>query len=222
MKKIITATVLSSVLLLTTSAMANEIKTVKPYNPFSSLKVYKFTDFKTKFFDFCNSNTKPENGETNQNQPAPDINIQPETNQPVPDTKPETNQPETPPMQEETGYAQQVLNLVNQERSARGLGALTLDNSLSNVAYLHSKDMSDNNFFSHNNLKGETPFDRIKKASISYKTAGENIAMGYKSPEAVVDGWMNSDGHRANILNASFTKMGLGYYNNYWTQLFIG
>ena len=64
----------------------------------------------------------------------------------------------------------------------------------------------------------------IKNFGISYKTAGENIAKGYKTPQAVVDGWMNSSGHRANILNASYTQIGVGYVanGNYWTQMFIG
>lgn len=129
-------------------------------------------------------------------------------------------------VQTDLEYARAVLNLVNKERTSRGLSALILDEGLSNVAQKHSKDMAENNYFSHTNLAGESPFDRIKKAGISYRTAGENIAAGQKTPEAVVSSWMNSEGHRKNILNASFNKMGLGYvtansgYKTYWTQVF--
>lgn len=141
-----------------------------------------------------------------------------------PEVKPETQKPEA----ENKSFAQEVLSLVNAQRTKNGLKALTLDSSLSKVAQAHSDDMAKNNYFSHTSLSGLSPFDRIKNAGISYKTAGENIAAGQKTPEQVVQGWMNSEGHRKNILNASFTKMGLGYatsnsgYKTYWTQLFIG
>ena len=129
-------------------------------------------------------------------------------------------------VQTQSEYAREVLNLVNKERTSRGLSALSLDEGLSKVAQNHSKDMAENNYFSHTNLAGESPFDRLKKGQISYRTAGENIAAGQKTPEAVVNSWMNSEGHRKNILNASFNKMGLGYvtansgYKTYWTQVF--
>lgn len=141
-----------------------------------------------------------------------------------PEQQPEANKPQT----ENTSYAQEVLRLVNAERTKNGLKALTLDASLSKVAQGHSDDMAKNNYFSHTSLSGKSPFDRIKNAGISYKTAGENIAAGQKTPAQVVSGWMNSEGHRKNILNGSFTKMGLGYatsnsgYKTYWTQVFIG
>ena len=83
--------------------------------------------------------------------------------------------------------------------------------------------MKDNNYFSHTSPVYGSPFDMMKQFGISYKTAAENIAMGYKTPQAVVDGWMNSSGHRANILNASFNTIGVGYVaaGNYWTQMFV-
>jgi uncharacterized protein YkwD len=83
--------------------------------------------------------------------------------------------------------------------------------------------MAKNNFFSHTNLKGQSPFDRLKNAGITYKTAGENIAMGQKSAQEVFNSWMNSEVHRANILNGSFNKMGGGLSDSsskYWTQIF--
>ena len=142
--------------------------------------------------------------------------------------KPEANTPQTPttPNIQENTYAKAVLDLVNTERAKQGLNPLSLDEKLNNVAYAHSKDMADNNFFSHTNLKGQSPFDRMKNAGISYRAAAENIAAGQKTPEQVVKSWMNSDGHRKNILNGSFNKMGLGYYKTqggygtYWTQVF--
>jgi len=148
-----------------------------------------------------------------------------------PEAKPPVQKPESSIPEADTNassYASEVLRLVNVERAKNGLQALTLDSSLSAVAKKHSEDMAAKNYFSHTNLSGQSPFDRLKSAGISYKTAGENIAAGQKSPSQVVTGWMNSEGHRKNILNKSFTKMGLGYaesnsgYGTYWTQLFIG
>lgn len=120
-------------------------------------------------------------------------------------------------------YEKQVVDLVNKERTQRGLNALTQDWELSRVARYKSQDMKDNNYFSHTSPTYGSPFQMMKSFGITYKTAGENIAKGYKTPEAVVNGWMNSSGHRANILNSSFTRIGVGYVQNgnYWTQMFI-
>ena len=126
--------------------------------------------------------------------------------------------------EDSASFEQQVVTLVNQQRAANGLAPLTLNIQLSNAARAKSQDMHDNKYFSHTSPTYGSPFDMLKKFGISYRTAGENIAMGYASPEAVVNGWMNSPGHRANILNASFTQIGVGYVadGNYWTQEFIG
>lgn len=123
-----------------------------------------------------------------------------------------------------SSYAQQVLDLVNEQRAANGLQSLTLSSSLSAVAQAKAQDMKDNNYFSHNSPTYGSPFDMMKTFGISYRTAGENIAMGYATPKAVVTAWMNSSGHRANILNANYTQMGIGYVatGNYWSQMFIG
>ncbi len=122
----------------------------------------------------------------------------------------------------DSSYASEVLRLVNEYRAQYGLEALTLNNKLSEVAQAKAQDMKDNNYFSHNSPTYGTAFEMMKSFGISYSAAGENIAMGYSSPSAVVEGWMNSEGHRANILNGSFTQMGLGYAGNYWCQMFIG
>lgn len=122
-----------------------------------------------------------------------------------------------------TEYEKEVVRLVNIERSKNGLSPLTYDWELSRVARYKSQDMKDNNYFSHTSPTYGSPFQMMKSFGISYKTAGENIAKGYKTPKAVVNGWMNSSGHRGNILNPSFTRIGVGYVNDghYWTQMFI-
>lgn len=121
-------------------------------------------------------------------------------------------------------YEQEVIRLVNQIRAENGLPALTHNWELSRVARYKSRDMKDNRYFSHTSPVYGSPFQMIRNFGISYRTAGENIARGYATPQAVVNGWMNSSGHRANILNASFTQIGVGYVaeGNYWTQMFIG
>ncbi|MBD5140329.1 MAG: hypothetical protein HDT25_02785 [Ruminococcus sp.] len=121
-------------------------------------------------------------------------------------------------------YEKEVVDLVNEIRKEYGLSELTLNTELSAVARAKSQDMKDNQYFSHTSPTYGSPFDMMKTFGISYRTAGENIAMGYRTPEAVVDGWMNSEGHRANILNSSYKEIGVGYVSsgNYWTQMFIG
>ena len=121
-------------------------------------------------------------------------------------------------------YEKEVVRLVNEIRVENGLAELAYDWELSRVARYKSQDMKDNNYFSHTSPVYGSPFKMMKDFGIPYRSAGENIAKGYASPQAVVDGWMNSPGHRANILNASFTHIGVGYVSDgrYWTQLFVG
>lgn len=121
-------------------------------------------------------------------------------------------------------YEQEVVDLTNEEREKRGLSPLKADTELSEVAHEKSRDMSANNYFSHDSPNYGSPFDMMKTYGVSYQTAGENIARGQQSPEEVVDGWMNSEGHRENILNEDFTNIGVGYVEdgNYWTQEFTG
>ena len=121
-------------------------------------------------------------------------------------------------------YEQEVVRLVNAERAKYGLSALTEDWELSRVARYKSQDMHDNRYFAHSSPTYGTPFQMIRAFGLSYRAAGENIAMGYPTPAAVVAGWMNSEGHRANILSGSYTKIGVGYVadGHYWTQQFIG
>ena len=121
-------------------------------------------------------------------------------------------------------FEEQVIDLTNQQRRANGLKDLKANWELSRIARIKSQEMCDRKYFSHTSPTYGSPFDMIKSFGISYKTAGENIAMGQRTPKDVVNAWMNSAGHRANILNASFKEIGVGYVSsgNYWTQMFIG
>ena len=120
-------------------------------------------------------------------------------------------------------FEREVVRLVNIERRKNGLSELEYNWQLCRVARYKSEDMRDKGYFSHTSPTYGSPFWMIKNFGISYRTAGENIAKGQTSPEAVVKAWMNSSGHRANILNPSFTEIGVGYASgNYWTQMFIG
>ena len=117
-----------------------------------------------------------------------------------------------------------VVELVNQQRAAYGLQPLTISAELCKKARMKSQDMAQNRYFDHNSPTYGSPFDMMRSLGISYRSAGENIAMGYATAQAVMQGWMNSEGHRANILSANFTTIGVGYVanGNYWTQWFIG
>ncbi|MCE4047337.1 CAP domain-containing protein [Bacillus sp. Au-Bac7] len=123
-----------------------------------------------------------------------------------------------------SAFEKEVVELTNAERAKQGLPALTLDTELSKVARAKSEDMSKNNYFDHTSPTYGSPFDMMKQFGVSYKAAGENIAKGQTTPEQVVKAWMNSEGHRANILSSNFTHIGVGYVadGNYWTQQFIG
>ena len=132
---------------------------------------------------------------------------------------------ETTTIQQNNSYAVQVLNLVNAERAKHSLAPLTLNSNVSRVAQVKAEDMKNNNYFSHTSPTYGSPFDMLKRFGISYRAAGENIAKGQKTPQAVVNAWMNSEGHRANILNKNFKELGVGYTGGsspYWVQMFIG
>ena len=134
-------------------------------------------------------------------------------------------------------YEQQVLTLVNNRRatgavcgsqSMPSVPAVTLNQSLTNAARGHSIDMADKNYFSHTSLDGRTFVNRIVAAAYTgYRALGENIAAGYSTPSAVMNGWMSSLGHCVNIMSANFREIGIGYaynslstYDHYWTQDF--
>lgn len=121
-------------------------------------------------------------------------------------------------------YEEEVVRLVNAERAKVGLSPLTMNWELSRVARYKSEDMRQKRYFDHTSPTYGSPFDMMRSFGITYRAAGENIAMGYATPAAVVNAWMNSSGHRANILSAKFTQIGVGYVadGNYCTQMFIG
>ena len=123
-----------------------------------------------------------------------------------------------------SAYEREVVRLVNEVRVQNNLKPLEENWELSRVARYKSQDMVDNSYFSHTSPVYGSPFQMIKAFGLSYRTAGENIAYGQKTPQAVVNAWMNSSGHRANILNSSYTQIGVGYVANghYWTQMFLG
>ncbi|QKY70140.1 hypothetical protein Len3610_11555 [Lentibacillus sp. CBA3610] len=125
-------------------------------------------------------------------------------------------------------YEKEVVKLVNDEREKRDLEPLEMDNRLSSLARKKSQDMADNNYFSHTSPTYGSPFDMMEQFDFTFRLAGENIAAGQRSPEQVVEGWMNSEGHRENILKEGFTHIGVGYveadglkYGTYWTQMFM-
>ncbi|QJD87223.1 CAP domain-containing protein [Cohnella herbarum] len=121
-----------------------------------------------------------------------------------------------------SAYATEVVSIVNQERAKAGLSALKMSNAtLTKMALDKAKDMYNNGYFDHNSPTYGSPFDMMKQYGISYRYAGENIAKGQRTPQEVMTAWMNSSGHRANILSANFTTIGVAYYNGVWVQEFI-
>lgn len=155
-------------------------------------------------------------------QPAPTA-AQAPTKAQAPTAAP-AQQPAPQASSQVSAYEQKVVELTNQERAKHGLKPLALDTELSKVAREKSRDMQSKGYFSHTSPTYGSPFDMMKQFGITYRTAGENIAMGQRTPEEVVNAWMNSDGHRKNILSSSYTHIGVGHIaeGNYWTQMFIG
>ncbi len=136
-----------------------------------------------------------------------------------------TNKSGAPAKQQDqatSAFADQVLQLVNKERANAGLQPLKMDSELSAVAMEKAKDMHDNHYFDHTSPTYGSPFDMMKQHGIQSMAAGENIAMGQQSPEEVMQQWMNSQGHRENILNGNFDSIGIAYYDGYWVQEFTG
>lgn len=122
-----------------------------------------------------------------------------------------------------SAFELKVVELTNVERQKAGLKPLAIDNELSKVARIKSQDMTEKHYFDHNSPTYGSPFDMMKHFGITYTAAAENIAKGQKTPEEVVNAWMNSAGHRGNILNGKLTYIGVGYDSreNTWTQQFI-
>ncbi len=162
---------------------------------------------------------------------TPDNNL-PDTN--IPDTNlPGTNTPdiELPDKDdaitedtEVSPYIAEVVSLVNAERAKEGLAPLTINVQVQAAAQIRAMECEQS--FSHTRPNGTSFSTALKEQNVSYRSAGENIAWGQRSPKEVMNAWMNSEGHRANIMNPNYTSIGVGYYQNangtnYWCQLFI-
>ncbi|MDF2835046.1 MAG: SCP-like extracellular [Paenibacillus sp.] len=143
----------------------------------------------------------------------------------APTAKPTAKPTATPAPTAGTGMGQfqsQVVTLVNQERAKVGLKPLQVDALLNKVATEKARDMDVNNYFSHTSPTYGSPFDMMRAFGVKYSYAGENIASGQPTPARVMQDWMNSPGHQANILKPNFTKIGVGYVNGEWVQMFTG
>lgn len=159
---------------------------------------------------------------------APEVDA-PETGLPdLPEQAPDTEQPDLPDSDSSqtpdagSSYAAQVVSLVNAERAKHGLPALTIDSRAAAAAQVRAGEL--NQAFSHTRPDGRSCFTALTEAGVSYRGAGENIAYGQTSPQQVMQAWMNSDGHRANILSNKYTSIGVGYTVKngvaYWAQFF--
>ncbi|SDC25490.1 uncharacterized protein, YkwD family [Paenibacillus sp. UNCCL117] len=164
--------------------------------------------------------------------PAPPAAQAPDTETAAPDagtSAPATGAGSSPAAKPDTGtdtasssaYAEQVVALVNTERAKAGLSPLASNAPLTVMALDKAKDMYTNQYFDHTSPTYGSPFDMMKAYGISYTYAGENIAKGQRTPEEVMNAWMNSQGHRQNILSPNFTQIGVAYYNGEWVQEFI-
>ncbi len=243
-KKIIFSIAAAAALLASTPGM-NKAEAATPVSVQSKVYVYqtgnlnqdqinsilkKYLNGNLSFSQYMQNGQDRMNGKsttTTAKQPTQAVQqpVQQPAQQPVqkPVEQPKTA-PTTPASSQVSAFEQQVLDLTNQERAKYGVPALKLDVELSKVAREKSRDMQAKGYFDHNSPTYGSPFDMMKKFGISYRTAGENIAMGQQSPQEVVTAWMNSEGHRKNILNANYTHIGIGHVaqGNYWTQMFIG
>lgn len=209
----------------------------KGYYVFTGGKLGNLEDIKSSLDELCGqlSGNKPTiqfpgcslpESTPETTPPSEDTNT-PENNQPedsTPENKPENSKPETDTdTDKELTFAEQVVELVNKERTKAGLNAVTLDEKTASAALVRAKEIETS--FSHTRPNGSKFSTVLTENGVTFKGAGENIAWGQKSPEAVMEAWMNSEGHRANILNKNFTKIGVGHYQNasgrnFWTQLF--
>jgi len=129
--------------------------------------------------------------------------------------------PQESPLYLEACYERRVLELTNERRATEGLEPLLWHDELADVARVHSRDMYSVNILSHESTDGRTFDLRISDAGISWTRIAENVARGQRTPEQVVDEWMNSPLHRDNIMDEHLTHLGVGLYNNFWTQKFL-
>ncbi|UUU23544.1 CAP domain-containing protein [Streptomyces sp. DSM 40750] len=158
-------------------------------------------------------------------RPTADTPDTPDKTTSPPSTPKATRAPTTPRAAASSvasGPTDRVLALVNSERQKAGCAPVTENSKLTKAAQNHSQDMADHQNMSHTGSDGSSMTDRLARVGYAYRSAGENVAAGYGTPESVMDGWMNSPGHKANILNCGFKEIGIGLAQpgNYWTQNF--
>lgn len=163
---------------------------------------------------------KPNTDRPNTDKPNTD---KPNTDKPNTD-RPNTDKPNTNlPSQNTSQFAQEVVRLVNVERQKAGLSSLSMNTNIQKAAQVRAKEQEQS--FSHTRPNGSNFSTVLAENGVNYRGSGENVAWGQKTPQAVMNDWMNSPGHRANILNENFTSIGVGYYQSsngtsYWAQLF--
>ncbi len=230
MKKLLSITLTIAVFcMLATSALAAPANAQQPQD--------ELWQYIQESDDFWNSIMKQIGEEPDQNKrPTPDESQKPtpkppviEDNQPGQDNNTDkdndnnNNDDKNDTNQTNNSYVEQVLQLVNRERAARGLNSLRLDARVSAAAQVRAAECARS--FSHTRPNGTRCFTALKEGGVSYRRAGENIAYGQRTPQAVMTDWMNSSGHRANILNSNYTTIGIGYTvingTPYWSQFFI-
>lgn len=211
MKKPLSLILLSSAILLPTHAAeastTNQVQTQTYHCAVANQQVYSY---------YWSNYQKPQNKPVAK--PTPPVQ---QPNEPV--EKPQTDKPAQQQTANVSATEQAVLDLTNAERTKAGLKPLQIDAALQKSAKQKSADMAANNYFSHTSPTYGSPFDQMKQNGVTYRSAAENIAMGQRSAQDVVTAWMNSAGHRQNILTPEFTHIGIGYDANghYWTQQFI-
>ncbi|AHN21939.1 hypothetical protein FCT18_05040 [Lysinibacillus sphaericus] len=188
-------------------------------NQTTNCKVYYYNNWSNHKWVVTKPNTTAPSKDTQTNQQT----NKPTNQQNTTTTTPPTTSNPTTTTSDVNAFEQEVVKLTNAERTKAGLKALQTDDKLMAAAREKSQDMQSKKYFSHTSPTFGSPFDRMKALGITYKSAGENIAQGQRSPQEVVQAWMDSPGHRANILNANYTHIGVGYVKsgNYWTQQFI-
>jgi len=133
----------------------------------------------------------------------------------------DSGEPLGPELQSLPAEVSEFVAGMNAHRAAVGCPELTWNEEVAGVALAHSRDMVERDYFAHTNPDGDSPFDRLAAAGVGYASAAENIAYGYPTGSAVLAGWLDSSGHRANIENCNLTEHGVGLEGSHWTHLFI-
>ncbi|MNK46532.1 Cysteine-rich secretory protein family protein [compost metagenome] len=217
-KSLITGALALSMVVGTGAASASANTTTENYKvwTYSTNQNFSWENFLQQFRDLNQQGTaKVQAGTSNQTGSNTKTNTK--TAQTNTNTNTNTNKAGTT----QSAYADQVVSLVNQERAKVGAKPLAADKALAAMALDKAKDMYSKGYFDHTSPTYGSPFDMMNSYGIHYTYAGENIAKGQKNPAEVMTAWMNSPGHKQNILSPNYTKIGVAYYNGEWVQEFI-